>query len=218
MSWTTSAGILNSIVQLVITWYGVHVSLEKHHRKTAFVVGSLGLCGIILTGYIGYENDKAQQALMDEATGGDSYGEVRPMGIPISPSETIFRLFLVRKGQYPLFDVNVTMFEGPLSGDTLNVLEQVDKSGIFSSSSVSNPILLPRTIKPASTGITTYFVNVVARNGVAHEKLLIRHNGSLRQDGTVITLPWDFSYEITRNGTLVERESWQTLQYDTQIH
>jgi len=66
MSWDIAiiAGV--AIAQLILTWYGVHVSVEKKRVRNAIVIGVVGGLGIALTIWGGIRNDKAQQSLQNQ--------------------------------------------------------------------------------------------------------------------------------------------------------
>lgn len=55
------AGI--AFTQLVITWYGVHVSVVEHRIKNAIIIGVIGGTGLVLTVYGAIRSGKAQSAL-----------------------------------------------------------------------------------------------------------------------------------------------------------
>jgi hypothetical protein len=52
-----------AFTQLVITWYGVHVSTGKHRIRNAFVIGIIGAVGIGLTVWGAVRSAQAQSAL-----------------------------------------------------------------------------------------------------------------------------------------------------------
>ena len=49
MFWDIWIAVGISLTQLVVTWYGVHVSVQEHRIRNAFIIGSVGLIGMILT-------------------------------------------------------------------------------------------------------------------------------------------------------------------------
>ncbi len=59
-----AAGI--GFTQLVLTWYGVHVSVTENRIRNAFIIGIVGAAGIGLTIYGAIRSGTAQQALQTQ--------------------------------------------------------------------------------------------------------------------------------------------------------
>ncbi len=58
------AGI--GFTQLVLTWYGIHISVKEHRVRNAIIVGFIGAMGIGLTLYGALRSSKAQIALQSQ--------------------------------------------------------------------------------------------------------------------------------------------------------
>jgi hypothetical protein len=56
-----AAGI--GIIQLVLTWYAVHISVKEHRLRNALMIGVVGLVGVVLTIYGAIRSGTTQQKL-----------------------------------------------------------------------------------------------------------------------------------------------------------
>jgi hypothetical protein len=68
MFWDVFIAIGIGFSQLALTWYGVHVSVEKHRIRNALIIGVVGLAGISLTVFGAIRNSAVQQALQTQLT------------------------------------------------------------------------------------------------------------------------------------------------------
>jgi hypothetical protein len=53
-------------LQLIVTWYAVDISVREHRVRNAFVIGLLGLVGIVLTEWMTVRANKTQEQLIQE--------------------------------------------------------------------------------------------------------------------------------------------------------
>jgi hypothetical protein len=49
MLWDVLLAIGIGVSQVILTWYGVHVSVQEHRIRNAFIIGLVGLIGVVLT-------------------------------------------------------------------------------------------------------------------------------------------------------------------------
>jgi hypothetical protein len=66
MGWDILIASGIAFTQLVITWYGVHVSVSEHRIRNAVIIGLLGAAGIGLTIFGAIRSGTAQQALQNQ--------------------------------------------------------------------------------------------------------------------------------------------------------
>jgi hypothetical protein len=68
MFWDIALAIGIGLSQLGLTLYGVLVSVKRHHRRIATVIGLVGLAGIVLTAIATIRSGQAQQELREGLT------------------------------------------------------------------------------------------------------------------------------------------------------
>jgi hypothetical protein len=145
---------------------------------------------------------KAQENL-NQMTGGNTYPIVVLLPIPLDSPPNTFRLILNLHGNNPMFDVTVQVQKLPLpSGISATDFvsgKSADNTVLTAASLTSNRNLMlpPVTISP--DGQTDFVITTIARNGEFHEKLHVRKSGDSTSKGNVLVLPWECSYEITRD-------------------
>ena len=66
MFWDVIIAAGNGVTQLVITWYGVHISVKDGRVRNAFIIGIVGFFGIGLTIYGAIRSGMAQRTLQGQ--------------------------------------------------------------------------------------------------------------------------------------------------------
>jgi hypothetical protein len=61
--------VLAGIINVLLMWYSVHISLKEKQKLFAIVVLILGLIGVLLIGLASYRGDKSKDELNDKITG-----------------------------------------------------------------------------------------------------------------------------------------------------
>lgn len=90
-----------AVIQLVITLYAVIVSIRKRRLRIAFIVGGLGLLGIVLTVLAAYRASKSQEEMLGMITGGDSFTFASFYGFDDDQAQLLIR----QSGSYPVHGV-----------------------------------------------------------------------------------------------------------------
>lgn len=68
MFWDILIVAATGFTQLVVTWYGVHVSVQEHRIRNAFIIGIVGAIGIALTVYGALRTGAIQEKLQADIT------------------------------------------------------------------------------------------------------------------------------------------------------
>ena len=55
--------VLVAVTQLVITWYGVHISVPEHRARNGLVIGIIGVIGVCIAGWGAYRSIQGQEKL-----------------------------------------------------------------------------------------------------------------------------------------------------------
>ena len=134
----------------------------------------------------------------DQLTGGDSYGVVMPIMIPVDEPNAFALAILVgrKRKRNPIPDARVWLRELPIPNEgTMADLTDflAGRSGrIIYDGFIEpeSPQLLPTRIKPSMTGETSYIINIEARNKGTSETLKVRKNAQ--------TSAWEYSYKVIR--------------------
>jgi len=165
------------------------------------------------------------QENLNHMTGGKTYPAISPVLIPVKNTTNTFRLVIRAVGSSPLFDVNVDLSKLPLpttasATDFVTDMALPYTTTLYTSASL-NPnrgeLLVP-TVTVSENGETDFVITTMARNGVFHEMLHIRRVRDVAiPSGKDLLLPWEYSYEITRDvrrdrrtdGVSVTKIPWQ---------
>jgi hypothetical protein len=153
---------------------------------------------------------KAQQNL-NNMTGGSTYPLVVPNFLQPSNVQNTFGLMLSAQGKNPLFDVAmypIRQLPLPKVDSAAELLAH--STMLFGAASLSSnrAIMLPTTIAPSVDSESNYQIASVARNGMFFEILHVRKNGEWVKQGNGLVGPWEYSYEITRNGKKFKSKPW----------
>ena len=112
MSWDVAIPAGVALIQGVLTWYSVHVSVKKHRIRNAVVIGLLGFAGIFLTVVGAVRSSREINALVErnatiskQLTGGDSFCYV---DVTVDKKA----LTIATHGEYPVTSAHLA-----LSGD-----------------------------------------------------------------------------------------------------
>ncbi|MGE5736665.1 MAG: hypothetical protein ACM34E_16350 [Acidobacteriota bacterium] len=66
MLWDILIAAGNALIQIVLTWFGIHVSVQENQRRNAIVIGIAGVIGVTLTMYGVVRNSQSQKSLQTQ--------------------------------------------------------------------------------------------------------------------------------------------------------
>lgn len=89
MLWDILVSLGIFVTQLVLTWYGIHVSVTEHRIRNAFIIGFVGCVGLLLTIFGTIRSSTAQQTLQSQIDKIEKHTETPPQ-ITVNPTPVTF--------------------------------------------------------------------------------------------------------------------------------
>jgi hypothetical protein len=147
-----------------------------------------------------FEHESAlSQETVARLTGGDTYAVVHPNLIPVVEPNTFTLTVAIGKNckRRSIPDAHINLQEAPFDTTRQGLIDMLTgkKGGVIFTGSIDPDWsqILSQRITPALTGVTTYYINIFAKNKPSYETLQVRKNEK--------TGDWEFSFKVIRQVT-----------------
>jgi hypothetical protein len=146
-------------------------------------------------GLFKHETDLSNETTA-QLTGGDTYAVVAPSLIPIVEPNTFPLSVFIGKNckRRSIPDARIDFRQGPFDTSRQGFLDELSgkAGGIIYAGSIDPgwAQILQTRITPSLAGVTTYYINIFAKNKPSYETLQVRKNQT--------TGDWEYSYKIIR--------------------